>query len=148
MKILILYATYTGGTETAAQTVSETLSSNGHTITLKVVTEANSDEFNSYDVILMCTPTWDFNGKEGQPHEDFISFIEKLKEKDFSGIKFAILGLGDSSYTHFCGSVDVLENFVKETKSTLLCPSLRVDGYFYDQEKNTNLIKDWTNKIK
>jgi flavodoxin I len=147
MKILILYATYSGGTQTASQIVIDTLKIKNHELTSKVPSEINSNEFNNYDLVVMCTPTWDFNGKEGQPHEDFMSFMEKCKGKTWENTSFAIMGLGDSSYTHFCGSVDVLESFVTQIKGKLLIPSLRIDGFFYDQQKNSELIKKWTESI-
>jgi flavodoxin I len=147
MKTLILFATYSGGTQAASQLIEATLKNKNHDITVKGPADLNPDDLNNYNLVILCTPTWDFNGKEGQPHEDFIAFMEKCKGKVYENISFAIMGLGDSSYTHFCGSVDVLESFVTQIKGKLSVPSLKIDGFFYDQQKNSDLIKKWAESI-
>jgi flavodoxin I len=147
MNTLIIFATYSGGTEAAVNVLSETLKAKGQTVTLISPTQTNPEEMTKYDLVILASPSWDTNGKEGQPHEDYFSLIEKSKGKTCDGRKFAIMGLGDSSYPHFCGAVDELEKFVNEIKGALTVPSLKIDGYFYNQEKNNQTIKEWAQKL-
>jgi flavodoxin len=147
MNILLLYATYSGGTEVAAGEVETKLASKGHAVTKKNPKETSAEEINAADLTLLCTPTWDFEGKEGMPHEDFNTFIETHKGTQFGGKKFAILGLGDSSYTKFTGSVDILEEFVKTVGGMLAQPSLRIDGFFFDQTKHTEEVQKWADTL-
>ncbi len=146
MRILQLFATYSGSTQAASEILSQELTSH-HTVRVKSPGDVKPDEIKTYDVVIFCTPTWDLNGLEGQPHELFIEFIHKAKGVSFTGTKFAVMGLGDSSYTHFCGSVDVLEGFIKSAGGTLIIPSLRIDGFFYNQEKHTESIKKWAHTL-
>lgn len=147
MNICILWATYSGGTEIAGQTVSEILKSSGHTVTVQGPADFLPDTIKKYDCIVLCTPTWDYQGKEGQPHEDFISFVQKAKGKIWTDKPFAILGLGDSSYTHFCGSVGVLEEFVIQSKGKIIIPSLKIDGFFFSQDKHLESIRLWSGNL-
>jgi flavodoxin I len=147
MKTLIIFATYSGGTDAATAIISDTLKTKGHSVTVKNPPQVSPDEFGNFDLIVLATPTWDMNGNDGQPHEDFFPLMEKTKGKPFAGKKFAIMGLGDSSYPKFCGSVDVLEAFVKDVQGTLATPSLRIDGFFYNQETHTKNIKEWAGKL-
>jgi flavodoxin len=147
MKTLILYATYSGGTETAVNILADELKAKGQSVDLKNPAQTDPADLSGYDLIVFASPSWDTDGKEGQPHEDFFPFMEKTKGKLPEGKKFAVLGLGDSSYPHFCGGADVLETFVSDSKRNLSVPSLRIDGFFFNQEKHTQSIKDWAQKL-
>lgn len=144
MKIIILYATYSGSTDMASATVEELLK-NKHDVTRKLVNQSDPKELNDYQIVVLCSPSWDFDGQEGMPHEDFITYISKAKTNSYQNQKFAVLGLGDSSYSHFCGAVEHLEKFIADVKGQLISPSLKIDGYFYDQNGNTQKISDWVN---
>lgn len=145
MKLLLLYATNSGGTEMAAQIVVQQLSA--HTVDMKRVIEANPDELSGYDAIILGSPSWDFDGKEGQPHDDFWEFKKKMEGKSFEGKKFAIFGLGDSSYKIFTGAVDELERWVADWKGTKIVDSLRMDKFYYKQAENMQLIEQWCGKL-
>jgi flavodoxin len=147
MNVLLVYATNSGGTETAVNTVADILGKAAHQTTVKHVTQATPEDFTAFDCVVLASPSWDFENKEGQPHEDFFPFMEKLKDKTFEGKKFAVLGLGDSSYTIFCGAVGHLEELVKNLKGTLVIPSLKIDKFYYEQEKNTQLINAWAEEL-
>jgi flavodoxin I len=147
MKILVLFATYSGGTQIVADTIEKTLLNNGHSVTKQNPKLTTVEDISSSDIIILCSPSWDVNGKDGQPHEDFFSLIERAKNSLFEGKQFAIVGLGDSSYPHFCGAVAVLESFVSEKRGTLKSPSLRIDGFFYDEPKHTKTIDGWIHTV-
>jgi len=147
MKILIVFATNSGGTGIAADIVKETFIKNGHQAEVKEVRELNIDEFADFDLVILCSPTWDYEGLEGQPHPDYRPFMDSAQNKKFTGKKFAVLGLGDSSYTYFCKAVDHLEKFVKQLGGTLIDMSLRIDGFYLDQETNTQKIADWSQSL-
>ena len=142
MKILILYATYSGSTDLASAVIEETLKT-GHEVKRLLVSQTDPQLLNEYQLIVLCSPSWDFDGNEGMPHEDFLTFFEKVSQNMYENKKFAVLGLGDSSYAKFCGAVDHLEKFVNDKKGVILTPSLKIDGFFYDQTGNTQKIKNW-----
>lgn len=147
MNILIAYATYSGGTQAASEFLTQTLTSAGHQITMKMINEVSFEDTLSYDLRVFASPSWDYEGKEGQPHQDFITWMEANKDKKFDRKACTVLGLGDSSYAHFCGAVPIIEDFVKTAEGVLKTESLKIDGYLFDTEKNNNLISDWSKKI-
>lgn len=147
MKTLILFATYSGSTEMAAQVAHDALKARNFDVTMKMVADTTPEELADYKLIVIASPTWDFEGQEGMPHEDFMNFQTKIKDISYPQISFAILCLGDSSYAHFCGAAEHLENMVTEVKGKLVSETLKIDGYFYDQEGNKAKIIDWVNKI-
>ena len=147
MKILIVFATNSGGTQLAADLVRETLVKNNYQVTVKEVRETNIDEFNDFDLIILASPSWDYEGLEGQPHPDYRPFMEKASANKFTAKKFAVIGLGDSSYTYFCGAVVILENFIRELGGSLIDQSLKIDCFYLDQAGNTEKLVDWTQKL-
>jgi flavodoxin I len=143
MNILIVFATYSGATQTVATIITKILKDKGHTVTVMNPKQTKTENIQSSHLVVLCSPSWDVNAKDGQPHEDFFSLIERTDTILFEGKQFAIVGLGDSSYPHFCGAVNVLESFVAQKKGTLKTASLRIDGFFYDEAKHTKTIQDW-----
>lgn len=147
MNILLIYATNSGGTFLASEIVQNTLTSHNHTVTVKNVREADLGELANFDAIIFGSPSWDYEGKQGMPHEDYLPFLEKAQGKTFAGKPFAIFGLGDRSFTYFTGAVDHLEEFVKKLQGKLIMESLRIDGFFFNQEANSKLVADWAEKL-
>jgi len=147
MKIAIVYATNSGGTQLAAQIVAETFAKHNLTAEIKEVQGSMPADLKNYDLVILASPSWDYEGLEGEPHPDYRPFMEKFKGEDFSGRKFAVFGLGDSSYTYFCGAVQHLEDFVKSLKGELVTQSLRIDGFYLDQQKSSQQLTDWTESL-
>lgn len=147
MNILILYATNSGATDIVSQIVGDTLTAQGHTVTRKQVHESSPDDLGQFDAIVLGSPSWDFDGKEGQPHEDYFPFMEKLGDKTFENKPFAVFGLGDSSYTVFCGAVEHLEALVAKLKGKKAVESLKIDGFYYKQDIHTEATKAWAEQL-
>lgn len=143
MKILLAYATYSGGTQMAADFLSQNLKASGHTVDLKTIAEVSFEDILNYDLRIFASPSWDDGEKEGQPHVDFISFIQKSSDKNFAGKPCAIFGLGDISYGHFCGAVDQLEEFIKKSGGKLVAESLRIDNYLIDMDGYNKKLSEW-----
>lgn len=148
MNILLVYATNSGTTMMTAQTISDKLTSSGHTITMKQVMDTAPEDIIAAQAVIFGSPSWDYEGKEGMPHEDYMQLMEKLQTLDMQGKSFAVFGLGDSSYTHFCGAVDHLEELVKTMKGKLVVPSLRIDKFFSDQTRHMEAITAWTDNLQ
>lgn len=147
MKILIVYATYSGGTLTAVQSLSTTLNSQGIETELKNPSDTTLEDLKKYELVILASPSWDHEGKDGQPHMDFLNWMSSIGENNFDNIKFAVMGLGDSSYAHFCGGADVLNSFVIQKKGVAIIDPLKLDGFFMNQEKSTQEINVWAKQI-
>lgn len=147
MNITLVYATNSGTTMMAAQMVQETLTTSGHTVIVKVARDTKPEDITAAQAVVFGTPSWDFDGKEGMPHQDMMTLMESLKTETFENKPFAVFGLGDSTYKHFCGAVDHLEEFVKTIKGKLVVTSLRIDNFYGDQEGNTDKTTKWAQTL-
>lgn len=146
MRILIIYATNSGSTYVVSQVLEQQLRTK-HAVTMQRVETTAPDDVAKADVILLGSPSWNYEGKEGSPHLAFVPFMNQMRSAQLAGKRFAVFGCGDTSYTYFCGAVDHLEKFAKSVNGTLLCPSLRIDGYFFDERANQARVEAWASII-
>lgn len=161
MKVLIVFATYSQGTRLASEIIKDTLEKDGHDVTLQNIFDVDVSgnfylnkehllqEIARNDVIIFGSCTWFENKKEGQPHSGFLALVEHAKEIPFQKKRFAVFALGDASQyaVHFCGAAGHLEKFVIENGGRLMVPPLRVDRFYFNQEKNTELIRKWAGEL-
>ncbi|MBI2611722.1 flavodoxin domain-containing protein [Candidatus Gottesmanbacteria bacterium] len=146
-KVLIIYATNSGGTQISSNIIETIFKQKGQDVILKKVSNINPEEFSSFDLIIFGSPSWDYQGKEGQLHQDYLPFLEKAKGKTFPDKKFAVFGLGDSSYTYFCGSATHLENLVKNLNGQKIGDTLRIDGFYFNQDENSKKVEEWATNL-
>ncbi len=146
MNVLLLFTTNSGSTQAASDVVRNALTGAGHTVTVKNPKETTFDEVSGADLVVFASPSWDYEGKEGQPHEDFNALLKEFEGKTLEGKPFAIVGLGDTSYTHYCGAVDVLEEYVGKLNAKLAVPSLRIDRYYQNSDA-PQAVKTWAENL-
>ena len=159
MDVLIVYGTYSGGTFEVAKEVERLLKEKGHKTTLQNIIDTSPtgayefraddllEQMKSHDLVILGSCTWFEDGAEGQMHSGFRSFEKKIADKSFNDMKFALYGLGDTNYIHFCGAVDHLEKLVTSRKGNLIAPSLRIDRYYTNAKEISGNVKAWVDKL-
>lgn len=146
MKCLIIYGTLSGSTMTAAEVISGALTSSGNTCQSISVDLANKNLLKNNDVIIFGSPSWEDEGKDGQPLPEMKNFITNLSAGDLEGKKVALFGLGDTMYPHFCGAVDVMTEKLKTLGVQQVIEPLRIDRY-YSLPNNEKKVKIWTETL-
>lgn len=143
MKTILIYATNSGSTIEVSNYISDEFTQKAQKIAVKDARGVGPDEFNNYDLIIMGSPTYD----EGDVHDLFKRLIEKFADKTLPDKKFAVFGLGDSSYQHFCASADKLEEFVKKLNGKLIVEPLKINNFYFNQQDELPKITQWAQKI-
>lgn len=142
-KALVMFGSTTGNTESTAQMISPVLAENGLQSVLKNVIHAETADFNGkYDIFVFGCSTW--GDDEIELQEDFAEFFEGMDQYDFKGKKVAVFGCGDSTYEHFCGAVDAIEEKVESLGGKLVAPGLKIDG---DPDDYEDEIADWAENV-
>ena len=142
-KALIIYGSTTGNTESTAQAIAGVLVEQGMETEVKDVTSASpADLNNDYDLYLLGSSTW--GDDEIELQEDFAEFYEAMGGLDLSNKKMAVFGCGDTTYTHFCGAVDAIEQKAEELGAVLVAAGLKIDGDPDDAEDD---IRDWAQSV-
>lgn len=151
MNILIAYATNSGSTKEAANIAQEEFERLGHAVTVRRAKSVDPSEFALYDLIVFGSCTWELitpaRRFEGQLHGHFIILRDKLKGKEFVGKRFAVFGVGDSSYTNFCIAANHLVALVKQIKGSQVGETLRLDKFFFNLGENRHRVTAWARSV-
>ncbi|MBR4741320.1 MAG: flavodoxin domain-containing protein, partial [Desulfovibrio sp.] len=104
-KILVVFGSTTGNTESIALAVEKHLINGGHDVTVMNAADADPEHLaKGYDALLMGCSAW--GEEEVEMQEDFATFFEGFDKMDLKGCKVAAFASGDKSYPIFCGAVD------------------------------------------
>ena len=143
MKVLIIYGSTTGNTENMAAMIQRLLDESGVETEMKNVTDASIGDLTAgYDVVLLGCPAYGDDTIELQ--DDFDDYYQLLDDLDLNGQKIAVFAPGDSSYEHFCGSVDKLEKKMEALGGKIFIDGLKVDGDYSDSESE---ITAWAKAV-
>lgn len=143
MKCLLIYGTLSGSTMTASELAANTIRAAGHEVDVVSVESASLDTLKDYGALIIASPSWEDQGKDGQPLPEIRMFLEQVTAEHLKDRKVALIGLGDTSYPHYCGAIDVMEEMLKKAAATPVVPSLRVDRY-YSLRENEDNVKNWS----
>lgn len=151
MRARIVYGTNSSGTQAVSEIIRQVLTNAGHVVSLTRAYEPGAQTFAGHDLVILGSCTWErFAGKqrlEGQLQQHMHALVQTMGKRSFPGQRFAVFGLGDSSYTDVCAAADHLERFVKGIGGKLVVPSLRIDGFFFDLNRNRDRAERWAKKI-
>ncbi|MEF2232134.1 MAG: flavodoxin [Pseudodesulfovibrio sp.] len=126
-KALIVFGSTTGNTESVSDEIAKVLERNGHTVEVRNAAGLEVGNMaDGFDAVLLGSSTWGDEDIELQ--DDFVPVYENLDQAGLSGRKVGVFGCGDSSYPHFCGAVDAIEQKAESLGANLMVDSLRIDG--------------------
>lgn len=147
MQVTIIYATYSNSTALATEFVQEWLKKAGHEVQRVLVAEATAEMFQSPDLLILASPSWDYNGQQGMPHEDFEPVQARLGDLRLDGKPTAVLGLGDTNFTHFCGATEHLTEWLQARGATAVVAPLKIDQYYVNEAAAKEQILAWIKSI-
>ncbi len=126
-KVLIVFGSTTGNTESVSDDIAKVLEKNGHNVEIQNAADVSVDGMaESFDAIFLGSSTW--GDDEIELQDDFIPIFEDLDKAGLKGKKVAVFGCGDSSYEFFCGAVDVIEEKSEQLGAVMLGDTLKIDG--------------------
>ncbi len=140
LKVIIIFASFVGNTETMAEYLKATLQSSGHQVESKDVVFATPNELLNHEVILLGSPTYE----PRMIHDDMLDFYDDLQKLDLSGKKAAAFGPGDTAWPDYCTAVEMLEDRLKECKAEIISPCLMVDGVVEEAQAS---IQTWAKSL-
>jgi flavodoxin I len=142
MKVKIVYSTQSGTTEYISKIMVKCLEELGHTADKHCAnTDGSRPALKDYDVVIFGSPTYDF----GQLEEGMARLTSEFKP-DLSQTTCVAFAVGDSSFPHYCGAAEHLEEWIKSCSGQLLVPTLKIDSYRQDYSHIPSWIKSITEK--
>ena len=76
--------------------------------------------------------------------DDFNTLFEDFDAIGVSGKKAACFASGDSSFEHFCGAVDVIENRLAGLGAVIMEEGLKVEGDYSGSKED---VDGWCSRI-
>ena len=143
MTIQIIYETYSSTTETVVGILGKELISQGHSVNISRMKDMMKFMEDPAELVIFSTPSWFDRGQEGQPHMSFLEFMDENTEADFSSLKCAFVGTGDSSYAHFCLAIDTLEDFFTKRGAQKVGETLKIDNFQFNPDEESRKLKQW-----
>lgn len=145
--ILLLYSTNSGSTFTAGQLIKDVLADTFE-VSMQNVMEFKPEDIKKFDTVILGSPSWYSRGEEGMPTETMLKLLDAWKGQQFNKKRFALYGCGDEGFATFCGAVKHLEDFVTSTNGQFILPSLRLNSFWFDIDRNVEIAKKWAKDLK
>lgn len=122
---LVAYASQTGTAEALARHTVSLLATAGHTAQAVPLGQVDADTLRGAPQILFVVATFG----EGDAPDAAAPFVRTVlgSQPDLSGLRYAVLGLGDSSYARFCGFARSLDEWLASRGARALFERLEAD---------------------
>ncbi len=111
--LVILYGSETGHAEGLARRAEELAQAGGLAVRRVAMADFRPQDMRAVRRLLVLTSTHG-EGDPPEPAVDFYEFLQGRKAPRLEGVKFAVLGLGDSSYEHFCQTAKDIDHRLEE----------------------------------
>lgn len=140
---LVLYASQSGQAENLAKQTAAQLSQgnqNWQVASLKNWQQRHQlQELNGTTALFIVSTQG-----EGDPPDNAVAFFTKLRkwQGELPDFSFAVLGLGDSRYQHFCGFAHDLHQRLRQLSATALFDTVSVDNLDIDD------LNTWQQQLK
>ncbi len=113
LRVTVISASQTGNARSVAEELHRRLGAAGIAATHSAAADYKPKNIAAEQLLLLVTSTQG----EGEPPEEALSLYKLLSGKKapkLAGLKFAVLGLGDSSYPLFCGAARDFDRLLAE----------------------------------
>lgn len=138
--ITILVGSQTGNALNLAQGIASQLSEEGFDNDCFPMDQIDPETIHELQKLLIVTSTYG-DGEAPDNASEWLSFL-KFSELDLSHIEYAVLGLGDNYYPHFCQCAKDFDQYLGRHGARSLLERLDCDLYYEEQ------YPEWVEKLK
>lgn len=132
--LTILYGSQTGNAKGVASAIKAQAEARGLPVTLTSMADYKPKQLKKETHLLVVVSTYG----EGEPPESAVDLFEQLKKGKvgkLEGLKFAVLGLGDSSYEFFCQTGKDLDSLLTKAGADRVHELASLDVDYQDAAK-------------
>ncbi|WP_133406760.1 assimilatory sulfite reductase (NADPH) flavoprotein subunit [Parashewanella tropica] len=125
-KLTIIYASQTGNAKGVAEALKEDASTAGVAVELFSAGDYKGKKLSKESHVIIIAST---HG-EGEAPDDAIElheFLQSKKAPKLTNLKYAVIGLGDSSYEFFCQTAKDFDNYLSKLGAEAILPRLDCD---------------------
>ena len=138
--IHILYGSQSGNAQNLARVIGESL---GEEFPNEVfdMSDIDPEEIHNIKTLMIVTSTYG-DGEAPDNASEWMSFVKFADELDLSHLQYAVIGLGDTYYPHFCQAGKDFDQYLSKHGAHAMLPRLDCDLYYEEQ------YPDWVNELK
>ncbi len=140
MAVKILYGTETGNSEALAVQASEALKGAGIEADVLDMGNVSLNDLKGYDKALFITSTWGDGDAPGNALE-LLEELQSEKSKCLTDLNYAVFGIGESIYEHFCQAAIDFDEAVCDLGAK------RIENLEKSEDDNEENLKKWIEKI-
>lgn len=136
----ILWGSQTGNAQNLAHVIGDSLSGE-FTVSVHDMADLDPEEIHSIHSLIIVTSTYG-DGEPPDNASEWMSFLKFADELDLKHLSYAVIGLGDTYYPHFCQAGKDFDEYLSKRGARALLQRLDCDLYYEEQ------YSEWLNSLK
>ncbi len=130
--LTILWGSQSGNAQNLANVIADELSNEGIDTQVHDMGEVDPSHIFSMKNILIVTSTYG-DGEAPDNASDWYSFLKFEEDLNLPHLNYAVLGLGDTYYPHFCQCGKDFDEYLSKRGALALLPRIDCDLYYEEQ---------------
>ena len=139
-EINILFGSQTGNAKNLAQVIGDNLTDAGLAAQVIDMGEMDPESIHQMDYLLIVTSTYG-DGEAPDNASEWWSYLKFAEDLDLSHLHYAVLGLGDTYYPHFCQCGKDFDQYLSKHGGHSLVQRMDCDLYYEEQ------YGEWLNSL-
>lgn len=136
----VLWGSQSGNAKNLANVIGESL--NGEfEVVVHDMADIDPEEIHNIHQLIIVTSTYG-DGEPPDNASEWMSFVKFADELDLSHLDYAVIGLGDTYYPHFCQAGKDFDEYLSKHGAHAMLKRLDCDLYYEEQ------YPDWVNELK
>ena len=140
MAVSIFFGSQTGNAQNLAHVIGDSLSEE-FSVSVRDFGLVDPDEIHNINILVVVTSTYG-DGEPPDNASEWMSFLKFNDSLDLSHLHYAVIGLGDTYYPHFCQTGKDFDYYLSKHGAHSMLHRLDCDLYYEDQ------YPDWLNELK
>lgn len=140
MAVKILYGTETGNSEELAKQACETLKKSGIESEVVDMGDISLNDLKGCNTVFLITSTWG-DGEAPGNAADLLEALQSEKEKCLSALNYAVFGIGESIYEHFCQAAIDFDDALLNLGAKRLLPVEK------SEDDNEGNLQEWLKNL-
>lgn len=130
-QVHILWGSQTGNAQNLAYVIGDSLSDD-FDAAVKDMGAVAPEEIHEIKTLIIVTSTYG-DGEPPDNASEWMSFLKFADELDLSHLRYAVIGLGDTYYPHFCQAGKDFDEYLSKRGAHAMLHRLDCDLYYEEQ---------------
>lgn len=139
--IHILFGSQSGNAQNLAHVIGDALNADALDAEVINMGDMNPEDIRDINTLIIVTSTYG-DGEPPDNASEWMSFLKFEEDLSLSHLRYAVIGLGDTYYPHFCQAGKDFDHYLSKRDAHAMLKRLDCDLYYEEQ------YPDWLNELK